>query len=153
MPKIKMIGAMNNKCCIGKNNALLWHDKNDLNFFKRMTKGNAILMGSKTAKFLPVYPLPDRLNLTLTSNPRRLYDVSSIDEAILMSHGYETLWIIGGQTLYEQFLHLAEEVYLTSILDDQMGDTFFPYNKMRGLFPNGELLEEHGNTFMNKYTK
>jgi dihydrofolate reductase len=151
--KIKMIACVNNKGVIGNDNKLLWHSKEDLNFFKRMTKGNAILMGRRTQESIKAYPLPDRLNLTLTSNPKRLYDVSSLDEAIFMSHGYKTLWIIGGQTLYEQFLESCEEVYLSSILDDQDGDKFFPYERMTDLFTNLEPLEVHENVMMSRWIK
>lgn len=153
MIKIKMIACMNNKCVIGKDNKLLWHSKEDLNFFKRMTKGNAILMGCRTRESINAYPLHDRLNLTLTSNPKRLYDVSSLKEAILMSHGYETLWIIGGQTLYEQFLESCDEIYLSSILDDQDGDAFFPYDRLTELFTNFEPLEVHENVMMSRWIK
>jgi len=146
-----MIACMNNKCCIGKDNKLLWHDKNDLKFFKRMTQGNAILMGSKTAKSLPVYPLPKRYNITLTSNPKVSDEVCTIEDAITLAKDYEILWIIGGQSLYEQFMDIADEVYLTSILDDQDGDKFFPYERMIERFKRKELLEEHGNTFMIRY--
>lgn len=142
---------MNNNGVIGKDNALLWYDKNDLNFFKRMTQGNAILMGSMTAKSLPIYPLPKRFNITLTSNPKVFGEVSNINDAIELAKDYEILWIIGGQSLYEQFMDITEEVYLTSILDDQDGDKLFPYEKMVQRFNKSELLEEYGNTFMKRY--
>lgn len=151
MIRIKMIACMNNNCAIGYENKLLWHDKNDLKFFKRMTQGNAILMGYKTAKSLPVYPLPKRFNITLTSNPKASDEVSNINDAINLAKDYETMWIIGGQSLYEQFMDITEEVYLTSILDDQIGDKFFPYEMMIERFKNKEILEEHGNTFMIRY--
>lgn len=146
---------MNNNSVIGKDNTLLWHDKNDLSFFKRMTLNKAILMGRKTALSLPKFPLPKRFNIILTKAPQNEHEVSSIEQAwdLCTKHGYSELWIIGGETLYKQFLHITDELYLTSILDDQDGDSYFPYTDIKDYFDDGLLIEEHGNTFMVKYSK
>lgn len=152
---LKMIACMNNNGVIGKDNTLLWHDKNDLKYFKKMTLNKAVIMGRKTALSLPKFPLPKRLNIVLTKTPQNENEVSSIEEAweLCKKHGHEELWIIGGETLYNQFLHITDELYLTSMLDDQEGDTYFPYEDISKYFYSSELLEEYGNTFMLKYIK
>lgn len=40
--------------------------------------------------------------------------------------GGETLFVIGGGTVYEQFMPLADRIYLTLVNGQWAGDTFFP---------------------------
>ncbi|MBU2896016.1 dihydrofolate reductase [Vibrio hepatarius] len=43
-----MIAAISNELAIGKNNKLLWHIPEDLQWFKSETSDQIIVMGSKT---------------------------------------------------------------------------------------------------------
>ena len=64
--KISAIVAMGKNRQIGMDNKLLWHNKEDLQNFKKLTLGHHILMGRKT--FLSIgKPLPGRENLVLIS--------------------------------------------------------------------------------------
>ena len=45
--KIIQIVAIDKHNCIGKNNQLAWHIKEDLQHFKALTTGKAIIMGRK----------------------------------------------------------------------------------------------------------
>ncbi len=44
----------------------------------------------------------------------------------LESEGVQEIFIIGGASIYKQFLPLANYIYLTEIKKDYEGDTFFP---------------------------
>ena len=69
------IAAIDNDWGIGKDGELLFHIKEDMRFFKRMTIGKVVVMGRKTFETLPNgKPLEDRLNLVITSNPKESYD-------------------------------------------------------------------------------
>jgi dihydrofolate reductase len=67
----KVIAAMSLNRVIGCGNKIPWHLPEDFKWFKRMTTGNVVVMGRKTFESLKG-ALPNRTNLVLTRNPRRL---------------------------------------------------------------------------------
>ena len=75
MKHFKAIAAMSLNRVIGRGNQIPWHLPDDFKWFKKMTKGQVIVMGRKTfeslGKPLP-RPLPNRTNLVLTRHPERL---------------------------------------------------------------------------------
>jgi dihydrofolate reductase len=77
-------------------------------------------------------PLPDRLNVVLTTAPSRLPDsvtaVTSPTAAVTEAaeSGASTAYVIGGATVYEQFLPRADELLLTELAAAFEGDTVFP---------------------------
>ena len=135
----KIITCINKKGVIGNEGKLLYHIKNDLANFKRMTVGNVIIMGRKTFESLPGgKPLNDRINIVLTHDAEwgtepadNLFIVNSIEDAIGLCEAYFTdkdLFVIGGETLYNQFLKadVVDEMRLTIVDDESEGDTSFP---------------------------
>lgn len=60
-----IIAAMNRDRIIGKDGGLPWHMPEDLIFFKRMTRGHAVIMGRKTYESMS-RPLPRRRNIIVT---------------------------------------------------------------------------------------
>lgn len=127
--KISLIAAMAANRVIGRNNGLPWHLSADLRRFKEITMGKAILMGRKTHESIG-RPLPGRTNIVLTRD--RGYTatgcivVASPEQAIAAIGGKEELIVIGGASLYERFLPLADRLYVTLIDASFEGDTFFP---------------------------
>jgi dihydrofolate reductase len=55
--------------------------------------------------------------------------VSELDLTLLRGSGRqaEGVWIIGGGNIYQQFLHLADELHITHVDGEFPADTFFPY--------------------------
>lgn len=131
MKPISIIAALTDDFAIGKNNDLLCHVPGDLKRFKKLTSGLDVVMGAKTYASLPVKPLPDRRNIVLTTRSASHFPgclvVHSVEQALkLMSEDTET-FIMGGGTIYRQFLPYASKLYLTFIhrhIAD--ADTFFP---------------------------
>lgn len=135
----KLIACINNKNYIGKDGKLLYHIKNDMKFFKKMTTDNVVIMGRKTFESLPnKKPLQNRINVIITSNKEfcidecnNAYIVSSIKDAIELCKSlfYDKDWyVIGGASIYKQFLkeNLIDTMYLTRVCDDTIGDTDIP---------------------------
>lgn len=132
----KIIVAMDKKNGIGLNNALPWKFKKDMHFFREMTKGdgnNAIVMGKNT--YLSINKnLPKRDNLVLSTSlteiPDPIYLFKNIKDLILFCKNkkYDNVWIIGGETIYKQFIELdiISEMYITEIDAIYNCDTFFP---------------------------
>lgn len=138
MKNISIIVSVANNNCIGGNNTLLWKQSADLKRFKELTTGHPVIMGQKTFESLPNGPLPKRMNVVLSDDPNfssyGIYKAFSIDNALerveYYSDMYKTdkseIFIIGGGSIYRQFLPLANKLYITRIDADVEGDTYFP---------------------------
>ncbi|MDR0892853.1 MAG: dihydrofolate reductase [Mediterranea sp.] len=129
--KIAIIAAVDSRRAIGWENKLLFWLPNDLKRFKALTTGHTILMGRKTFESLPKGALPNRRNLVLTTRTGASYpgaEVFPSVEAALKSCGAdETVYIIGGESLYRQALPLADLLCLTEIdATAPQADAFFP---------------------------
>lgn len=127
---ISIFVAVAENMAIGKNNDLLWHIPDDLKRFKKITTGHTVIMGKRTYESLPRRPLPNRRNIVITDVPGEQMGgctmAYSIDEAIDKCDPAEESFIIGGASIYRQFLPLANRLYLTKIHKNFDGDVFFP---------------------------
>ena len=127
---ISIIVAVSDDWGIGKDNELLWHIPEDLKRFKKMTLGNAVIMGKKTWESLPKRPLPGRKNIVLTDNPNECIDCSitaySIKDALSKCEKEEEIFIIGGGTIYRQFMPIADRLYVTHVHKKAAADIYFP---------------------------
>ncbi len=133
MNSFSIIVAIAENNAIGKNGDLLWHLREDMLYFKRTTKEHPVLMGRKTWDSLQVQPLPKRHNIIITSNKDFAFEdndvtiLHSIDQAKNLQDFNKEVFVIGGGTIYKEFLPLAKRLYLTKVFktyDD--ADTFFP---------------------------
>lgn len=128
--KISLIVAMSSNRAIGLANQMPWHLSADLKRFKQLTMGNPILMGRKTFESI-ARPLPGRTNIIVSRNPAYRPEgcivVGTVETAI--NHACQLadeVFVIGGSTLYEATLPIADTLYITQINRDFNGDTFFP---------------------------
>jgi dihydrofolate reductase len=130
MKQISIIVAIARNYAIGLNNQLLWHIPADLKRFKKITSGHPVIMGKLTYLSLPVRPLPNRKNIIITDNKAETFDgcttVYSIDEALDHCSESEESFIIGGGSVYRQFLPHCNRLYITIVHKDFEADTFFP---------------------------
>lgn len=127
---ISIIVAVSDDWGIGKDNELLWRLPDDMKRFKRLTTGNAIVMGKKTWESLPRRPLPDRRNIVLTDDPLETIENSvtaySIEDALTKCEGEKEIFIIGGGSIYRQFISLADRLYITHVHKTGPADVYFP---------------------------
>jgi len=128
--KISIIVAVAENHAIGKNNELLWHISDDLKWFKRHTSGNPVIMGKKTWFSLPRRPLPNRMNIVLTDDLKDCFGgcvlVNNIEQVMERMDPVKENFIIGGGSVYRQFLPKAQKLYLTKVHKSYDADTFFP---------------------------
>lgn len=122
---LTLIAAMDKNGLIGKDNQLPWHIPADLQFFKKQTLGKKVLMGRKTCESLP-FPLPKRENIVLSRNKEFVKEgftvINELDEELMQ----EEIMVIGGSTIYELLMPLANGMILTRIDHEFEGDTYFP---------------------------
>lgn len=144
---IGMIAAMGKNRELGKDNKLLWRVPNDMKFFKRTTMGHKVIMGMNTYKSLPKTGLPGREMIVLTHQPpletpenvKFVSDINQIIDEYLESD--EEVFIIGGASIYQQFLPFVKYMYLTELdFECLEADVYYPnFNKEEW---NPNLLEE-----------
>ncbi len=128
---LNMIVAIGNNNEIGRKNELLCHLPNDLKWFKKVTLGATVLMGENTYQSLPHKPLSGRKNIVLAANEMQRYAACymahSIEEALRLIEKEEKVFIMGGASVYRQFLPMVSTLYLTKIhADFPDADAFFP---------------------------
>lgn len=123
-----LIAAVGKNNALGKDNDLIFHIKEDLKFFRETTKNHKIVMGSKTWVSLPG-KLKDRENIVVSHNDVPEADLTIKDLEKFIRNNQETpeeIFIIGGATIYEQFLPYAKNIYLTEINSSPEADVYFP---------------------------
>ncbi|MDD2766571.1 MAG: dihydrofolate reductase [Candidatus Moranbacteria bacterium] len=130
-PRLSIIVAVDEKRAIGKDNQLLWHIPEDLKHFKELTTSHTVVMGENTYHSIG-RPLPNRTNIILSLTPEfapeGCFVVRSIDEALSVAkeHESEEIFIIGGASIYKQFLPIVDRLYVTEVVGVHDADTFFP---------------------------
>jgi dihydrofolate reductase len=127
---ISIIVAVSEDLGIGKDNELLWNLPEDMKRFKKITFGKTVIMGRKTWESLPKKPLPGRKNVVITDIP---YDdfpgavtAYSIEDALNKCESKEEIFIIGGGSIYSQFMPLADRLIVTHVHRKAPADVFFP---------------------------
>ncbi len=144
---IKIIVAVDRNGAIGRDNDLLFHIKDDLKNFKKLTSGNVVVMGRNTWESLPVRPLPNRENIVLTTSGKTYEGaevLTNFDELkdYLKSEDRD-IYIMGGASIYNQILdeNIADEAHVTfvnEIVKD--ADTFISIEKLKELFPKESYI-------------
>ena len=134
---IIIIAAVGKNLELGRNGGLIWRLPSDLKFFKEQTEGCMVAMGRNTFNSLPK-KLPNRKHLVLTDVDDFNKSVEDVDvfynfEALLEKvkrHSCEEnehVYIIGGASIYRQFLPYADELILTEIeAETDEADVYFP---------------------------
>ena len=125
---IYLIVAMDPNRVIGKDNTLPWHLPEDLKHFKATTLGHPIVMGKNTWNSLPIQPLPKRTNIVITRNPiEGVQCFDNVDQALFYAQTLsDKVFVIGGQSIYEQTLNKADRLLITHVTKSYDGDCFFP---------------------------
>jgi len=124
---IALIVAYSRNRAIGLNGDMPWRIPGELKRFRKLTTGNAVIMGRRTFESLGK-PLPDRTNIVISSNGNYsgCINVRSLEEALARAEGHQNIYITGGAVLYRAALDLCEKLYITEIDAEYEGDTFFP---------------------------
>lgn len=150
---LQLIAAADRNHGIGKNGALLARIPADLEYFRKMTAGKAVVMGRKTYLSLPRRPLPERDNFVLTSAPERFPEVRcfrSVGEFLSFAGSSEReIFVCGGASVYERLLPYCETAYLTEIDAAFEADAFLP---PIGKLPEWEKTEEGAPIRSNGFT-
>ncbi len=132
--QITIIAAIDAQRGIGNKNKLLFSLKRDIQRFKKITTGGIVIMGSKTYNSIPqkFRPLKNRINIVLSrKEDDHKYDnlivVHSLEEAMKIAQSFhKKIWVIGGASIYTQFLPFADNLEITQIFTKREADAYFP---------------------------
>lgn len=128
MSEISLIVALDEQSGIGKDQQLLCHLPADLAFFKSQTLGKPMIMGRRTYESIG-RPLPGRRSIVLTTQDVMIPGVEIVhtpQQALALCHSDSEVMVIGGSSLYQLFLPLAQRIYMTLIHHSFDADVFFP---------------------------
>lgn len=125
-----LIAAVAENGIIGRNDSLPWRLSSDLQRFKRMTMGHCLLMGRKTYQSIGK-PLPGRQTIILSRTGFSVDDpmvavaanLDSVDD--LLQPGRQ-LMVVGGADVYQSALPCCSQMWITRVLTEAAGDTYFP---------------------------
>jgi len=130
--RVSMIVAKSLNGVIGLGNKLPWTLKTDLANFKKVTMGHHLILGRKTFDSFGGKPLPGRMHLILSNEPKAAADnvlwFNSVFRALKHAErqGEKEVFIIGGAQIYKACLSLVDRLYLTEVQSEVQGDTYFP---------------------------
>lgn len=127
---LSVIVARARNGAIGRAGTIPWHAPEDLRAFMRETLGGAVIMGRATWESLPRKPLPQRLNIVVTSRPHAPVEgviFTPLSGALAQARDHSRVYAIGGAAIYAALLPLADRLLVTEVaLDVPDADTFFP---------------------------
>lgn len=130
---MNLVVAADRHWAIGKDGRVLVDIPADRQMFMKETLGKVVVMGRKTLECLPGgQPFGSRRNLVLSRNGdykvRGAHVCCCLEEALKTLDAFDTrdIYIIGGQSIYEQFLPYADTVHVTRIDYTYDADSFFP---------------------------
>lgn len=128
---ISLIWAMDIDNCIGKNNMLPWHYKEDLKYFRSKIKNKRVLLGMNTYESILSYRttlFPDSTYYLVTRKNVKIDGVDIINDLdeFLNKKIDEDIFVIGGASIYEKTLPIADYLYVTIVNKHHDGDAYFP---------------------------
>ena len=119
---MNLIAAVDKNWAIGYRNKLLISIPDDMKYFREMTTGKVCVMGKNTLLSFPAgMPLANRENVVLTSDKsfraKGAVVVHSVDEALKELEQYDSrdVFVIGGESIYKQFIEHMDTAYITYI--------------------------------------
>jgi len=143
----KMIVACDLQGVIGIDNQIPWKCSTDMKHFKEKTSGCIVVMGRKTFESMGSKPLPNRFNIVITRQPEK-YNVDNEHKNLVFTNGFknsdkvkadlglligialltskgdieslDTVWFIGGESIYKDYIDLCSEVWVTVMKFDSL---------------------------------
>ena len=130
---MNLIVNVDKNWAIGYGGKLLVSIPEDMKFFRSETTGKVVVLGRKTLATFPAgQPLKNRTNIILTRNPeftaKGAVVCHSVEETLeeLKKYPSEDVYIIGGDTIYRQFLPYCDTAHVTRMEHAYDADAWFP---------------------------
>lgn len=135
MPPLTIVAAVAENGVIGRDNALPWRLKTDLQRFRRLTLGHPMIMGRRNFTSIGRV-LPGRETIVLTRDPafaaqgvHVAHDwegATRLGGALAARMGVDEVAVVGGAEIYALALASARRLRLTRVHARPAGDVLFP---------------------------
>ncbi len=132
---VSLIVAASENNVIGRAGGLPWRLSSDLKTFRKLTLGKPIIMGRQTYQSIGK-PLDGRDNIVVTRDPSfavaGVSTCESVSDALVLARvlaktrGADEIMVIGGASVYEATLAVADRIYLTRVHVTLDGDRSIP---------------------------
>jgi len=126
---ISFVVAYDRRRAIGKDNRLPWRLPDDMRHVRDVTMGKPLIMGRRTWESIG-RPLPGRTSIVLTRDREFRCDgcliARTADEALTLAGAAPEVIVFGGAGVFEEYLPLADHIYLTEVDTEADADTYFP---------------------------
>lgn len=152
--RISIIASIADNRTIGHKNRIPWEETfpEVIERMDDLSRGHHVIMGRRTHERVFGGTLPDRENLVVSlQNDFEPFEGSklfrTIDAAVRHAHaqGESELFILGGQTVFFNSLHICDRLYLTYIEKIVKGDAKFPMvDFAKWTLCEGDLSEHEG---------
>lgn len=112
--RLKMIVCVAENNLIGdkvpQGNGLLWHSREELQYYKSITIGQVTLFGENTAKFVPIELMKKNREVIVLT-------IKSDIEEILRQHPKQDVFLCGGATIYKYYLekYPISQIYVSKL--------------------------------------
>ena len=127
---MSIVVAASENGVIGREGGLPWHLPADLAHFKKLTIGHPIIMGRKTFESIG-RPLPGRQNIVITHDQNYradgIYVADSLPAALRIAKS-DDVYVIGGESIFDEALKITDRVYLTRVKAHVDGDKYFNFS-------------------------
>jgi dihydrofolate reductase len=130
-----LVAAVAENGVIGRDNALPWRLKSDMQHFRALTWGKPVVMGRRT--FLSIgKPLAGRTNIVVSRDPafaapgivvaRELARALAVARADALRRSADAVMVLGGAEIFAQIMPQADRLEISVVHARPQGDTVFP---------------------------
>lgn len=131
MSELNIIACVSEDGGLGYKGELLWRLYEDRVFFSNVTSGKHVIMGHNTFTSIG-RPLMRRHNIVLAhtdpgdTGVEWVKSMDALKKRIKSISDRQDIFIIGGVSLYNEFIDEADNIYLTEVEGKRQADVYFP---------------------------
>jgi dihydrofolate reductase len=133
-PRIVLVAAVADNGVIGRGGDIPWRIPEDMKHFREVTRGHPVVMGRLTYESIG-RPLPQRTNIVVSRTPgwsaEGVTVAPSVEAALDVAREVAgrtggDVMVMGGATIYQAAMAVADVQVLTEVHQAPEGDTFYP---------------------------
>lgn len=123
-----LIGAMTQDRVIGQDDHMPWDIPEEYQTFVDNIRGQTVIMGRKSYEIFGPDLTSEHTIVISRGNPGIQVPIAhGTDDALALARTYgKTIFVAGGSQVYEMFLPLADQMYLSEIKENHPGNRYFP---------------------------
>lgn len=126
---IILVAAMTKDRVIGVDDSIPWHIPEEIRHYRSIVSAGTVVMGGGTYRLMK-NSLPGKHNIAISKSlgiTRGIDVCGSVEDALQKAGSYgDDVFVVGGQSIFEQTIGSADMMELSFIKKDYQGNKFFP---------------------------